>query len=63
MNAIAPSQGLLMARSIEDIALAQAAPSEQNRTLTAPLVSALWDSGLMQYMNPAEAGGSRLRRR
>lgn len=58
MNAIAPSQGLLMARSIEEIALAQAAPSEKNRTLTAPVVSALWDSGLMQMMNPAEAGGS-----
>ncbi len=57
MNAIAPSQGLLMARSVEEIALAQAAPSEEARTLTPPLVDALWSSGLMQFMNPAEAGG------
>lgn len=46
-----------MARSIERVALAEAAPSEKNRTLTAPLVDALWDSGLMQFMNPAAAGG------
>ena len=57
MNAIAQSEGLRMARSIETIALAEAGPSEQNRTLTAPLVNALWDSGLMQFMNPKVAGG------
>ncbi|MEM9255417.1 MAG: acyl-CoA dehydrogenase family protein [Pseudomonadota bacterium] len=57
MNAIAPSQGLLMARSIESIALEQAAASERQRTLTQPVVDALWDSGLMQFMNPREAGG------
>lgn len=58
MNAIAPSAGLQMARSIEAVALAEAAPSEANRTLTQPLVDALWSSGLMQFMNPGEAGGS-----
>jgi hypothetical protein len=47
-----------MAKSIESVALAQAAPSEQLRTLSPPLVEALWDSGLMQWMNPNEAGGS-----
>jgi alkylation response protein AidB-like acyl-CoA dehydrogenase len=57
MNAIAQSDGLRMARSIETVALAEAAPSEKNRTLTAPLVAALWDSGLMQFMNPRVAGG------
>ncbi|MBK6737682.1 MAG: acyl-CoA dehydrogenase [Haliea sp.] len=57
MNAVAQSDGLRMARSIETVALAEAAPSEKNRTLTAPLVAALWDSGLMQFMNPAVAGG------
>jgi hypothetical protein len=46
-----------MARSIETIALAQAGPSEKSRTLTQPLVDALWDSGLMQFMNPSVAGG------
>lgn len=57
MNAIAQSEGLRMARSIESIALQEAGPSEQQRTLSAPLVTALWDSGLMQFMNPAVAGG------
>jgi len=46
-----------MARSIEAVALAEAGPSEAGRTLTRPLVDALWDSGLMQFMNPEEAGG------
>lgn len=57
MNAPATNASLAMARAIEDVALAQAAPSEQNRTLTQPLVDAMWDSGLMQFMNPREAGG------
>lgn len=52
------SAGLAMARSIESIALAEAAPSEKNRTLTEPLVQSLWDSGLMQWMNPQQAGGN-----
>ena len=52
------SAGVVMAKSIESIALAEAGPSEARRTLTEPLVSALWDSGLMQWMNPTEAGGS-----
>jgi alkylation response protein AidB-like acyl-CoA dehydrogenase len=58
MNATAQSEGLRMARSIEATALAEAGPSEKNRTLTPPLVEALWNSGLMQFMNPAEAQGS-----
>jgi len=57
VTAILPSEGLRMARSIESIALEQAAPSENQRTLTKPLVDALWDSGLMQFMNPRIAGG------
>ncbi len=58
MNAPVSSDGLQKARSIESIALAQAGPSEENRTLTRPLVDALWDSGLMQFMNPTVAGGA-----
>lgn len=58
MTAIAYGQGPHMARSIESVALAEAGPSEEQRTLTEPLVQALWDSGLMQFMNPREAGGS-----
>ncbi|QFU77972.1 acyl-CoA dehydrogenase [Halioglobus maricola] len=46
------------ARGIEAVTLAEAAGSEQARTLTPALVEALWSSGLMQYMNPREAGGS-----
>lgn len=37
---------------------AEAGPSEAARTLTSTAVEALWDSGLMTYLNPAEAGGS-----
>lgn len=58
MNAPVTSDGLQRARSIESIARAEAGPSEEQRTLTQPLVDALWDSGLMQFMNPAVAGGS-----
>ena len=57
MNNIAHNDGPGMARSIEQIALQEAGPSETARTLTAPLVDALWDSGLMQFMNPESAGG------
>ena len=36
----------------------EAADCEARRTLTARTVEALWDSGLMQLFNPAEAGGA-----
>ena len=57
MNDMAHTDGPAMARSIEQLALREAGPSEQARTLTQPLVDALWESGLMQFMNPAAAGG------
>lgn len=57
MTTLACSEGLRMARSIEQTALQEAGPSEEARTLSAPLVEALWDSGLMQFMNPTAAGG------
>ena len=57
MNVAAHTDGLSMAQSIESVALAEAAPSEQARTLTPALVEALWSSGLMQFLNPADAGG------
>ena len=57
MTAPAHSDGMKMALSIESTALQEAGPSEQKRTLTQPLVDALWSSGLMQFMNPREAGG------
>jgi alkylation response protein AidB-like acyl-CoA dehydrogenase len=36
----------------------ETAASERNRTLNERTVEALWGSGLMQWCNPAEAGGS-----
>ncbi len=35
----------------------EAAASEELRTLSAPIVEAMWSSGLMQAMNPVGAGG------
>ncbi len=58
MNAPVKSQGLQMALSVEEVALAEAGPSEANRTLTPAMVDALWESGLMQFMNPTAAGGN-----
>jgi indole-3-acetate monooxygenase len=50
--------GAGIARSMRELVLAEAGPSEALRTTTAPIVDAMWDSGLMHHMNPAEAGGS-----
>lgn len=42
--------------------VAEEAPKcEAGRTLSQPMVDALWSSGLMQCMNPSEAGGLGLR--
>src|SRR4051794_30270766 len=46
------------ARTMSDLVRREAAASEQRRTMSAPIVEAMWDSGLMQAMNPSEAGGS-----
>jgi indole-3-acetate monooxygenase len=46
-----------MARSTRSVVAANAARSEELRTLTDEVVAALWDSGLMRFMNPPEAGG------
>ena len=46
------------ARSLAGLVAANAEEGERLRTLPRPLVDALWDSGLMQMMNPREAGGS-----
>lgn len=50
--------GLEMARSIEERVRAGAAEADELCTLPESTVSALWESGLMQFMNPAEAAGS-----
>lgn len=46
-----------MAKSIESIITAGAAEAEKLRTLPQDTVDALWNSGLMHWMNPREAGG------
>ena len=49
--------GLELARSIRDVVMASAAESERERTLNKATVDAFWNSGLMTYLNPREAGG------
>lgn len=46
-----------LARGMRDVVGAQAAESERLRTMSAPIVDALWSSGLMTAFNPREAGG------
>jgi indole-3-acetate monooxygenase len=50
--------GVEAARSLRDLTAAEAPRSEERRTLTPGLVDGLWESGLMQWANPTEAGGS-----
>ena len=45
------------ARTLRELVAEESADSERNRTLNARTVEALWDSGLMQWANPTEAGG------
>jgi alkylation response protein AidB-like acyl-CoA dehydrogenase len=45
------------ARGLRDVVRGEAAASEALRTMSPPIVEAMWGSGLMQAMNPAEAGG------
>jgi len=46
-----------MARGLRDVVAAEAVDSEQLRTMSPPIVDALWSSGLMTAFNPREAGG------
>ncbi len=46
-----------MARSVREVVRANAARAEELRTLPDDTVEALWDAGLMRFMNPTEAGG------
>lgn len=50
----APEQVAAMA----DLVRAEAAACEAGRTLSAPVVEAMWQSGLMGRFNPTEAGGA-----
>ncbi|MFN8026794.1 MAG: acyl-CoA dehydrogenase family protein [Acidimicrobiia bacterium] len=50
--------GTALVDQMAEIVLAEAGACQEARTLTAPVVDALWKTGLMTYMNPAAAGGS-----
>jgi hypothetical protein len=56
LNTVAYS-GVEAARSLRDLVAEETAESERIRTLTPRTVDALWESGLMGWCNPAEAGG------
>jgi indole-3-acetate monooxygenase len=57
MNAALPADGPTLAREISALSRQYASASEEARTLAPELVQALWNGGLMQWMNPREAGG------
>jgi len=46
------------ARGLRDLVRGEAAESERLRTMSPPIVEAMWDSGLMTALNPADAGGA-----
>ena len=47
-----------MVEAMAELVTAEAAACEQLRTLTPPVVEAMWATGLMTRFNPAEAGGA-----
>ena len=53
----AGDQVLAVARGMRDLVAAQAADSEQLRTLSPAIIEEMWGSGLMSSFNPVEAGG------
>lgn len=57
MTAVTEHDIVSMARGMRDLVQAEAAASERNRTLTAPVVDEMWSSGLMASFNPTAAGG------
>ncbi len=58
MTETATVGGAEAARTLRQLVAEEAAGSERNRTLTSRIVDALWESGLMTWCNPVEAGGS-----
>jgi len=51
-------QGADLVAAMSELVIAEAEACERERTLTPAVVDAMWDTGLMTYMNPAAAGGS-----
>jgi indole-3-acetate monooxygenase len=58
MTAQVTTDGVEAARTLRGLTAEEAGVSERERTLTDRTVEALWASGLMQWCNPVEAGGS-----
>ena len=58
MSPTMTNDGPQMARTLRDLIADEAADCEQKRTLNDRTVDALWDSGLLHWCNPTEAGGS-----
>ncbi len=54
----ASNSGVDAARTLRALVAEESADSERHRTLNSRTVDALWESGLMTWCNPAEAGGS-----
>lgn len=57
VNGQVVSEVLSKARGMRDLVRAEAAASEQQRTLTDAIVDEMWASGLMSSFNPVQAGG------
>ena len=58
MTTITSPSGLDAARSLRSLTETEASRCEAQRTMTDTMVTALWDSGLLHWCNPAAAGGS-----
>ncbi|HEY4376064.1 MAG TPA: acyl-CoA dehydrogenase family protein [Acidimicrobiales bacterium] len=54
---VADARGTALVDRLGDIVRAEAGACEELRTTTPAVVDAMWSTGLMQYMNPAIAGG------
>ena len=58
MTVIDSRSGLDAAKSLRSLTEEEAPRSERGRTLSDAQVAGLWDSGLMTWANPTEAGGA-----
>lgn len=58
LTRVSPTGGTALVDDMADVVLAEAGACQDARTLTPPVVDALWRTGLMTYMNPEAAGGS-----
>ncbi len=58
MTTTATLNGLDAAIGLRELTAIEAPACEAQRTLTTTMVDALWDSGLMHYLNVPEAGGA-----